>query len=104
MIKNTSPAASSSTLSRVVTNDLYLAAYLFCEGCMLERVYRNERSRVSFVLVGKAAKEMKRSFIMGKVFLNVGSFRRSLNFMRDLAHPDERSPSCPKPSLPPVPA
>lgn len=82
---------------------------------MLERVYRNERSRVSFVLVGKAAKEMKRSFIMGKVFLNVGSFRRSLNFMRDLlptgaalrqagAHPDERSPSCPKPNPPPVPA
>jgi len=56
MFKDTSLSASASTLrqacteqrrsaqcgalSRVVTNDLYLAAYLFCEGCHIERVYR----------------------------------------------------------------
>lgn len=100
MIEDTFAPIPSPMLSRVVTNDLYLAAYLYCEGCRLDRVYTNERRRVSFVLVGKAAKEKKQAFIEGKVFLNVGSFRRSLNFMRDLiiTHPDERSHSCPSPT------
>ena len=103
MIKNTFPPASSPTFSRVVTNDLYLAAYLYCEGCCLDKVYHNERKRVSFVFVGKSVQEKKQAFIEGKVFLNVGSFRRCLNFMRDLLpsgrhgtqNPDERSFSCP---------
>jgi hypothetical protein len=59
------------------------------------------------VFVGKSANEKKRAFIEGKVFLNVGSFRRCLNFMRDLivtqpvrrslseGVPEERSLSCP---------
>lgn len=105
MLKNTSlPAGtpvkeglpvSSQIFSRVVTNDLYFAAYLLCEGYELDRVYHNGRGRVAFEFAGEGILEKKKAYKKGRVFLNVGSFRDKLKSIRGIAYGQERSHSCP---------
>lgn len=105
MIKNTSLPASSSTpayvktsageFTRLVTNDIYLAAYLLCEDCQLDRVYHNGRKRAAFEFAGYGLLEKKKAYKKGRVFLNVGSFRAQLNHIRSLAYGQERSLLCP---------
>jgi hypothetical protein len=70
--------------STITTNDLYLAAFLHCAGCTLDRVERNERRRVSFVFVGERVRELREAYRTGPVRLDMRSFRESLFHIRRL--------------------
>jgi hypothetical protein len=68
----------------IITNDLYLAAFLHCVGCGLDHVERNDRRRVSFVFVGERVRELRQAYRSGPVELDMRSFRESLTHMRRL--------------------
>ena len=100
MIKNNSSSVSGQTSCRLITNDLYFAAYLLCEGYKLDRVYHNGRHRSAFEFTGAGILEKKQAYKKGRVFLNVGSFRAQLNHIRGITYGQERSLPCPRQSLP----
>jgi hypothetical protein len=84
----------------IITNDLFLAAFLYTVGCELARVEKNERRRVSFVFVGERVRELREAYRTGPVRLDMRDFRENLNRLRDLLkrtvaglHPEERSAS-----------
>ena len=81
MSKKYHPEADSTTL---ITNDLYLAAFLHSMGCVLDHAERNERRRLSFVFCGERVKELRQAYKTGSVKLNMRSFRDSLLQMRHL--------------------
>ena len=66
----------------IITNDLFLAAFLHCVGCHLDRVERNDRRRVSFVFVGSRVRELREAYRSEKVELDMTVFRNSMNDMR----------------------
>ena len=70
--------------SSIITNDLYLAAFLHCVGCELDRVERNDRRRVSFVFVGQRVRELREAYRTGPVKLDMRAFRESLIHIRRL--------------------
>jgi len=95
MSKKYSTAPDSST---IITNDLFLAAFLYTVGCPLSRMERNDRRRVSFVFTGKRVVELREAYRTGPVHLDIRSFRENLNRLRDRlgsmvagTHPEERS-------------
>jgi hypothetical protein len=68
----------------IITNDLYLAAFLHCVGCELDHVERNDRRRVSFVFVGERVGELREAYRTGPVKLDMRAFRESLIHVRRL--------------------
>jgi hypothetical protein len=88
MSKKYLTADSQSTLRlssvRVVTNDLYLAAFLHCVGCPLDHLERNDRRRLSFVFIGERVRELREAYRTGPVKLDMRSFRESLLYIRRL--------------------
>jgi hypothetical protein len=74
------PAESAT----IITNDLYLAAFLHCVGCALDHTERNGRRRVSFVFVGERVRELREAYRTGPVKLDMRSFRESLSYIRRL--------------------
>jgi hypothetical protein len=70
--------------STIVTNDLYLAAFLHCVGCTLDHAQRNERRRMSFVFIGERVRELREAYRTGPVRLDLRSFRDSLSHIRRL--------------------
>ena len=80
MSKKYLPAGSDT----IITNDLYLAAFLHCVGCTLDHVEKNERRRVSFVFVGERVRELREAYRTGPVKLDMRSFRESLLHIRRL--------------------
>jgi hypothetical protein len=105
MSKKYLPDASPATTFRlgsmqVITNDLFMAAFLVSVGCTLNRIEKNERRRVSFVFVGERVMELREAYRTGPVHLDMRLFRENLNRLRDRLvetipghHPDERSMS-----------
>jgi len=86
---------------RILTSDVYLAAYLLTQDCRLAEVLRNERHRVSFVVEGEGADRLRRNYKSGPVYVNVRFFREKLLSLRRLMDGKQRSASCPTPpSLP----
>lgn len=81
MSKKYLPAEPPAT---IITNDLYLAAFLHCVGCTLDHVERNERRRVSFVFVGERVRELREAYRTGPVRLDMRLFRESLSYIRRL--------------------
>jgi hypothetical protein len=67
----------------IITNDIFLASFLHCVGCTLDRVERNDRRRVSFVFIGDRVRELREAYRTGKVSLDVKLFRESMNMIRD---------------------
>jgi len=70
--------------SAIITNDLFLAAFLATVGCTLDRIEKNERRRVSFVFTGDRVRELREAYRTGPVQLDVPLFRENLNRLRDL--------------------
>jgi hypothetical protein len=68
----------------IITNDLYLAAFLHCVGCTLDHVEKNERRRMSFVFIGERVRELREAYRTGPVRLDMRSFRESLFHIRRL--------------------
>ena len=82
----------------IITNDLFLAAFLSTVGCPLDRIEKNERRRVSFVFVGDRCRELREAYHTGPVHVDMRTFRENLNELRDRVgrmvaqcHPEERS-------------
>jgi hypothetical protein len=97
MSKKYLPADSHST---IITNDLFLAAFLSTVGCTLDRIEKNERRRVSFVFVGERVRELREAYRTGPVHVDMRTFRENLNRLRDRLGetisnhpPEERSAS-----------
>jgi len=93
------PAASPA----LITNDLFLAAFLVSVGCTLDRIEKNERRRVSFVFVGERVRELRAAYRAGPVHVDLCAFRENLNQLRDRLGrtvagqpPEERSFPCPR--------
>jgi hypothetical protein len=78
MSKKYLPADSHST---IITNDLFLAAFLWTVGCTLDRIEKNERRRVSFVFVGERVRELREAYRTGPVRLDMRLFRESLFYI-----------------------
>jgi hypothetical protein len=94
MSKKYLPDSSTAT---IITNDLFLAAFLCTVGCTLDRIEKNERRRVSFVFVGERVRELREAYRTGPVQLDMRDFRENLNRLRDrlgqvvTCQPEERS-------------
>ncbi len=69
-------------ITRLITNDVYLAAYLLSEGTELDHLEKNSRNRVSFIFSGERVHLLRESYKQGKVLLNIRSFRENLIRMR----------------------
>lgn len=78
MKEYTSDFQSNQALERITTNDLYFAAFLLCKGCRLDKVQRNSRNRVSFIIAGINARELREEYRSESVTLNPSSFRDRL--------------------------
>ncbi len=78
-------------LERLITNDLYLAAFLLCAGCELAKLEHNGRRRVSFVFVGANVRRLRREYESGEVRLNVRSFKEKLLTVRRQMDKEQRS-------------
>jgi hypothetical protein len=95
MSKKYLPDSSTAT---IITNDLFLAAFLCTVGCTLDRIEKNARRRVSFVFVGERCRELREAYRTGPVHVDMRDFRENLNRLRDRLgetvtsqHPEERS-------------
>lgn len=73
----------SASESTILTNDLFLAAFLSSVGCPLHRIEKNERRRVSFVFVGDKCRELREAYRTGPVQVDMRTFRDTLNELRD---------------------
>ena len=63
---------------RLITNDLYLAAFLLCRGCELCSLMRNDRRRLSFEFSGWKVHQLRDEYETGTVRLNVRAYRDNL--------------------------
>jgi len=79
----------------IITNDLYLAAFLHATGCTVSKVVHNERRRISFVFTGERVRDLREAYRIGPVQLDMNSFRESLITIRRLmdAELEQRSMS-----------
>ena len=90
-------------LPRIITNDLYLAAFLLCKHCRSFELLYNNRRRVSFVFYGDNVRELRQEYESGVVRLNVRSFRDNLKSIRRKMDAEQRSVSHASPrSMQPV--
>jgi len=85
----------------IITNDLYLAAYLLAEGCELRQCGRNSRKRISFVIAGDRVQELRQQYRTGTVPLNVKRYRDSIRNIRNIMDNIHRSNICLEQFLPP---
>ena len=78
-------------LPRIITNDLYLAAFLLCNHCRSFELLHNSRRRVSFVFYGEQVRQLREEYESGVVRLNVRSFRDNLKTVRRKMDAEQRS-------------
>ena len=74
----------------IITNDLYLAAFLHSVGCTLDHLQRNDRRRISFVFIGERVRELREAYRNGPVRLDMRVFKDSLTLIRRLTSGDEK--------------
>lgn len=84
-------ADPGNRLPRLITNDLYLAAFLLCQGCDLCCLVRNDRRRLSFVFAGERVRELREEYETGIVRLNVRTYRDTLLTVRRRMDAEQRS-------------
>jgi hypothetical protein len=78
-------------VSRLITNDLYLAAFLLCQGCEWCGFVRNDRRRLSFVFSGDNVHHLREEYESGIVRLNVRAYRDTLLTVRRKMDEEQRS-------------
>ena len=76
------PSASPPGNASVITNDIYLAAYLDYSGFALVRMCRNERRRVSFIFAGQYVERLRDAYNTGFVSVNFRAYKDSLARIR----------------------
>ena len=75
-------SAADSGNSTIITNDIYLAAYLDYSGLALIHVCRNDRRRVSFVFGGQHVVRLRDAYNTGFVSVNFRDYKDSLARIR----------------------
>jgi hypothetical protein len=83
--------AVTSPISRIMTCDIYLAAFLLTRHCRLEQVVKNPRQRVSFVIEGTGADLLRKQYRSEPVSVNLRFFRDRLLTLRRLMDGKQRS-------------
>jgi hypothetical protein len=78
-------------LPRLITNDLYLAAFLLCQGCEWCGFVHNDRRRLSFVFSGVNVHHLREEYESGIVRLNVRTYRDTLLTVRRRMDAEQRS-------------
>jgi len=78
-------------LPRIITNDLYLAAFLLCQGAQLCSLVQNSRRRLSFVFAGENVRHLRKEYEDGTVRLNMRSFKEHLISVRRRMDAEQRS-------------
>lgn len=78
-------------LPRLITNDLYLAAFLLCQGCEWCGLVHNDRRRMSFVFSGEHVHHLRHEYESGIVRLNVRAYRDTLQTVRRKMDAEQRS-------------
>lgn len=78
-------------LPRLITNDLYLAAFLLCRGAELCALVHNGRRRLSFVFSGERVHDLRTEYESGTVRLNVRSYKDNLLMVRKRMDQEQRS-------------
>ena len=89
---------------RIITNDLYMAAFLMChEDCNLDRIEQNRRRRISFILTGNRVRKLREDYRTGPVLVSLRTYRENLKTVRRKMDLTQRSVLCnnPIPSLQP---
>ncbi len=68
------------------TTDLFMGAFLICEGCGLRdiRVRKNGRKIAVFCITGENLSRLDREYRSGDALVNPVRFRESLNRLRDM--------------------
>jgi len=89
--RGSAPVSKKYHSERLITNDLYLAAFLLCAGAELSRLEHNGRRRKSFVLSGEQVHRLRNEYESGTVRLNMRSFRESLVTVRRKMDTEQRS-------------
>jgi hypothetical protein len=84
-------AVLGKQITRLITNDLYLAAFLLCQGCEWCGLVRNERRRMSFVFSGENVHHLREEYESGIVRLNVRAYRDTLLTVRRKMDAEQRS-------------
>jgi hypothetical protein len=79
----------------IITNDIYLAAYLLSEGYSPLKVVKNDRRRISFHFRGKDVVSLRHAYHAGRIFIDIRSFRGCLLKVRQLIDAKQRSETCP---------
>jgi hypothetical protein len=81
----------------IITNDIYLAAYLDSTGFTLVRVHQNDRRRTSFVFTGAYIEKLRDAYNTGTVTVNFRIYKDSLARMRWQKDKiiEQRSDECP---------
>lgn len=99
MVEKYTAPDETAILPRIITSDMFLAAYLLTQACTLDKVVLNERRRVAFVFEGEAVKQFKQEYRENRVYVELRSFHENLNFIRRLVDEklNERNASCPLP-------
>ena len=81
----------SENTPHIVTNDLYLAAFLMSQGCEMCGMIRSKRRRLSFVFDGPRVRVLRTEYESGTVCLNVRSFKDNLLSVRRRMDAEQRS-------------
>lgn len=76
------PSAAPPDNASVITNDIYLAAYLDYLGFALARVCCNGRRRVSFTFSGQHVGRMRDAYNSGHVSVDFRAYKDSLARVR----------------------
>lgn len=75
-------------MRRLITQDLYLGAYIMSKGGVLEDVQltggRGNRPSVAFVFAGEDVDALSREFQSGQANTNVASFKGALTHLKDV--------------------
>lgn len=80
---------------KIITNDLYCAAFLITKGCTVEKIAKNSRRRISMVVTGNNVQSLRDEYRKEIVKLNVKKYRDSIRYVRNLMDECQRSTLCP---------
>lgn len=68
----------------IVTNDLWLGAFVMSKGCELKRIVKENGSTVVFHFYDPVSRDLEGEFVTGKAVANVMSLKSSMNHIKDV--------------------
>ncbi len=78
----------------IITNDIYLAAYLLSIGYKLTKLLNNNRHRISFLFSGEKIEDARRAYKNGHVSVDLRCFRSNIITIHEKMDLRQRSKEC----------